>query len=119
MCREFKDEIDASHTQQLPYQAGWQDIKDLFRHAGAVVRADINVGIDGRAKGSGTVVFDTAKDAQNAISACSSHSPTHWPVNIVLMSEVDMYNGFEWYGRMLEVREVRIHSIPSPFPQLS
>ena len=27
-----------------------------------------------------------------------------------------MYNSFEWYGRVLEVREVRIHPIPSPIP---
>jgi RNA recognition motif. (a.k.a. RRM, RBD, or RNP domain) len=74
MRGEFEGETNAPHPQ-LPYQAGWQDIKDLFRHAGSVVRADINVGIDGRAKGSGTVVFETAKDAQNAISACSSHLP--------------------------------------------
>jgi RNA recognition motif-containing protein len=53
--------------QQLPYQAGWQDLKDLFRTAGAIVRADINVGYDGRPKGSGTVIFETAKDAQAAI----------------------------------------------------
>ena len=72
---------------QLPYQAGWQDIKDLFRHAGSVVRADINVGIDGRAKGSGTVVFETAKDAQNAISACSSYPTAHSPIGAILMSD--------------------------------
>ena len=54
---------------QLPYQAGWQDLKDLFRSAGNIVRADINIGADGRPKGSGTVIFETAKDAQQAISA--------------------------------------------------
>lgn len=55
--------------KQLPYQAGWQDLKDLFRTAGNIIRADINIGADGRAKGSGTVIFETAKDAQQAISA--------------------------------------------------
>lgn len=74
------------YVGNLPYQAGWQDLKDLFRNAGNIVRADINIGIDGRAKGSGTVVFETAKDAQSAIS---------------------MYHGYEWYGRTLEVREDR------------
>ena len=54
---------------QLPYQAGWQDLKDLFRTAGNIIRADINIGADGRPKGSGTVVFETSKDAQQAISA--------------------------------------------------
>ena len=53
---------------QLPYQAGWQDLKDLFRTAGNIIRADINIGADGRPKGSGTVVFETPKDAAQAIS---------------------------------------------------
>ncbi|PAV15283.1 RNA-binding domain-containing [Pyrrhoderma noxium] len=74
------------YVGNLPYQAGWQDLKDLFRTAGNIVRADINIGVDGRAKGSGTVIFETAKDAQQAIS---------------------MYHGYEWYGRTLEVREDR------------
>lgn len=70
---------------QLPYQAGWQDLKDLFRSAGNIIRADINIGADGRPKGSGTVIFETSKDAQQAVT---------------------MYHGFDWYGRTLEVREV-------------
>ncbi|KAF8499503.1 hypothetical protein JB92DRAFT_2743421 [Gautieria morchelliformis] len=74
------------YVGNLPYQAGWQDLKDLFRTAGNIIRADINIGADGRAKGSGTVIFETAKDAQQAIS---------------------MYNGYDWYGRALEVREDR------------
>jgi RNA recognition motif-containing protein len=44
-------------------------LKDLFRSAGNIIRADINIGADGRPKGSGTVIFETAKDAQQAISA--------------------------------------------------
>lgn len=56
------------NSLQLPYQAGWQDLKDLFRSAGSIVRADINIGLDGRPKGSGTVTFESTKDAQNAIS---------------------------------------------------
>jgi len=43
------------------------------------------MGPDGRAKGSGIVVFSTPEDAQNAIQ---------------------MYNGFDWNGRQIEVREV-------------
>jgi RNA recognition motif-containing protein len=58
---------ELSSVFQLPYQSGWQDLKDLFRSAGNIVRADINIGLDGRPKGSGTVVFETAKDAQTAI----------------------------------------------------
>ena len=69
----MKDEVLTS-VFQLPYQAGWQDIKDLFRKAGEVVRADINVGFDGRPKGSGTVLFATTQDAQSAIGMHNSFS---------------------------------------------
>jgi RNA recognition motif-containing protein len=53
----------------LPYQAGWQDLKDLFKTAGNIIRADMNIGVDGRPKSSGAVVFETPKDAQQAIHA--------------------------------------------------
>ncbi|KAE9409344.1 RNA-binding domain-containing protein [Gymnopus androsaceus JB14] len=81
------------YVGNLPYQAGWQDLKDLFRTAGNIVRADINIGADGRPKGSGTVVFETSKDAQQAIG---------------------MYHGFDWYGRILEVREDRFAGLSGP-----
>jgi RNA recognition motif-containing protein len=48
---------------------GWQDLKDLFRQAGDIIRADIHFGPDGNPKGSGSVTFTSATDAQNAISA--------------------------------------------------
>jgi RNA recognition motif-containing protein len=81
------------YVGNLPYQAGWQDLKDLFRTAGNIIRADINIGADGRPKGSGTVVFETPKDAQQAIT---------------------MYHGFDWYGRTLEVREDRYAGLSGP-----
>lgn len=101
-----------SFLPQLPYQAGWQDLKDLFRSAGNIIRADINIGADGRPKGSGTVIFETSKDAQQAISACRSLPSLTTAYDVGL----GMYNGFDWYGRVLEVREVRFafHTIPLP-----
>lgn len=74
---------------QLPYNVGWQDLKDLFRQAavtGSVIRADVHLAQDGRPKGSGIVAFDTPEDARNAIT---------------------QFNGYEWQGRNLEVREDR------------
>lgn len=38
-----------------------------MRQAGEVVRADIGMTFDGRAKGNGTVVFLNPQEAQNAI----------------------------------------------------
>ncbi|KAK5995790.1 putative RNA-binding protein [Cladobotryum mycophilum] len=77
------------YVANLPYNVGWQDLKDLFRQAarvGGVVRADVHMGPDGRPKGSGIVVFESPDDARNAIQ---------------------QFNGYDWQGRLLEVREDR------------
>ncbi|SCZ93873.1 BZ3500_MvSof-1268-A1-R1_Chr6-3g08940 [Microbotryum saponariae] len=72
--------------QGLPANAGWQELKDLFRAAGQIIRADVKTAPDGTPTGTGTVVFETSQDAQNAIA---------------------MYNGYEIDGAILEVREDR------------
>ncbi|KKZ64699.1 hypothetical protein EMCG_09403, partial [[Emmonsia] crescens] len=77
------------YVSNLPFNVGWQDLKDLFRqaaHQGAVVRADVHVDPSGRPKGSGIVAFESADDARNAIQ---------------------QFNGYDWQGRTLEVREDR------------
>ena len=68
----------------LPWSVGWQDLKDLFRQAGTVVRADIPVEYQNRSRGFGTVVMATVEDARKS---------------------VEMFNGFDWNGRKIEVRE--------------
>ncbi|KAJ6189541.1 hypothetical protein N7519_004449 [Penicillium mononematosum] len=64
-------------------------LKDLFRSAaqqGAVIRADVHTDPTGRPKGSGIVAFESPDDARNAIA---------------------QFNGYDWQGRALEVREDR------------
>lgn len=84
----------------------WQDLKDLFRKAGTVLRADVSLGPDNRSRGYGTVLLATAEDAGRA---------------------VDMYNGYDWQTRVLEVRPDRLPagnrdyagmcvSVHAPFP---
>lgn len=73
-------------TDQLPYNVGWQDLKDLFRQGGSVARADVHTSADGQPKGTGIVAFETPDDAANAIA---------------------QFNGYNWQGRVLEVREDR------------
>lgn len=79
------------YLQQLAYTVSWQDLKDLFRGAGNVVRSDINLGPDGRSKGSGVILFETAQEAQNAIQ---------------------QFNGYEFNGRHLDVKEDRFAGAP-------
>ncbi|THW14023.1 RNA-binding domain-containing protein [Aureobasidium pullulans] len=82
------------YVSNLPYTVGWQDLKDLFRqaaHTGNVIRADVHVTPDGRMKGSGIVAFDNPDDAQVAIQ---------------------QFNGYDWNGRVLEVREDRFAGPP-------
>jgi len=52
---------------QLPFHCQWQDLKDLFRQAGTIIRADVALGPDGRSRGFGTVVFGTDFDAERAV----------------------------------------------------
>jgi RNA recognition motif-containing protein len=72
---------------QLPYRVRWQDLKDLFRRAGSVLRADVALGPDNRSRGYGTVLLASAEDAGRAI---------------------DMFNGYSWQTRVLEVRPDRV-----------
>ena len=51
----------------LPHETTWQELKDIFRKAGDVVRADIPTDASGRSKGHGLVTFGTARDAAKAI----------------------------------------------------
>ncbi|KAI9038193.1 RNP domain protein [Aspergillus affinis] len=77
------------YVANLPFNVGWQDLKDLFRQAaqqGAVIRADVHTDPSGRPKGSGIVAFESPEDARNAIQH---------------------FNGYDWQGRALEVREDR------------
>ncbi|KAF9400427.1 hypothetical protein BGX21_004336 [Mortierella sp. AD011] len=50
------------YVGNLPYSVNWKDLKDLFRRAGAVDRADVFMNRDNRSKGSGTVSFETSHD---------------------------------------------------------
>ncbi|KAG0238455.1 hypothetical protein BGW41_008178 [Actinomortierella wolfii] len=76
----------------LPFAVDWKALKDMFRSAGPVERADVFTTRDGRSKGIGTVLYETAKDVPHAVR---------------------MFDGYEWMGRRLEVREVgiRLHLI--------
>jgi RNA recognition motif-containing protein len=54
--------------QQMSANIGWQDLKDLFRAAGEVVRADINMDhTTGLSKGTGVVVMSSKTEADAAI----------------------------------------------------
>uniref|UniRef100_V5EU81 RRM domain-containing protein n=1 Tax=Kalmanozyma brasiliensis (strain GHG001) TaxID=1365824 RepID=V5EU81_KALBG len=66
----------------LPFHCQWQDLKDLFRAAGNIQRADVAIGPDGRSRGFGTVLFTSQEDAQNAVR---------------------LYHGYEYSGRTLKV----------------
>ncbi|CAN6620288.1 serine/arginine (SR)-type shuttling mRNA binding protein Gbp2p [Trichomonascus vanleenenianus] len=83
------------YVGNLPYTVAWQDLKDLFREAGNVVRADVQRTYDGRSKGSGIVVFETADEARQAI---------------------DKFNGYVMNGRPIEVREDRFAASNSGMP---
>ncbi|CAG8797971.1 29850_t:CDS:2, partial [Racocetra persica] len=78
----------------LPFNCQWQDLKDLFRNAGNIIRADVSTNYDGRSRGFGTVLFATPEDARNAVG---------------------MYNGYEFQGRTI-AHHHNYHIGPPPIP---
>ncbi|KAJ3221908.1 hypothetical protein HK099_002976 [Clydaea vesicula] len=80
------EENNKSFKQKLPYNIAWQELKDLFREVGNVVRADVQLDHEGRSRGFGQVVMSTAEEAKNAVAS---------------------FNGKELSGRTIVVREDR------------
>ena len=76
------------------FRSQWQDLKDLFRQAGTILRADVALGPDGRSRGFGTVSFATEMDAERAVS---------------------MFNGYDFNGRLLKVHYDKFSS-QTPLP---
>jgi RNA recognition motif-containing protein len=58
--------------EKLPYRVRWQDLKDLFRKAGTVLRADVSLGPENRSRGYGTVLMGSREDAARAIGKLSA-----------------------------------------------
>lgn len=85
--RGYNDEPASKGTQlyvgNLSYDTTWKELKEHFKQAGEVVRADVMSSDNGRSKGFGIVRFERPVDAEAAISSL---------------------NGVELDGRPLEVR---------------
>ncbi|KAI8376776.1 hypothetical protein BD560DRAFT_62710 [Blakeslea trispora] len=73
------------HVSNLPLNASWQDMKDLFRKAGRVLHTDVHTDPGSRRpNGHGTVIFDDPHYTRIAL---------------------DMFHGYEWQGCRLQVEE--------------
>jgi len=55
------------YVGNLPFRTSWQDLKDVFKEHGQVIRVDIAEDWDGRSKGYATVLYETEDEAQSAI----------------------------------------------------
>lgn len=89
--REDRESVSAPgcsvYVGNLSWQVKWQDLKDHFKSAGDVVRADVMEDASGRSKGCGIVEFSNTQDAENAIEQLND-------------SDLD--------GRLIFVREDRV-----------
>ena len=52
---------------KLDFKVGWKKLKEVFSIAGTVKRADIKEDKDGKSRGMGTVTFEQAIEAVQAI----------------------------------------------------
>ncbi|KAI7892236.1 uncharacterized protein EV154DRAFT_195564 [Mucor mucedo] len=69
-------------VNNLPFSTTWQDLIDLFRHVGPVVRSEI-LTMNGHPKGSGFVRFEDAMTCERAI---------------------EKFHGYVYGGRHLDIR---------------
>lgn len=91
---------------QLPYTTSWQDLKDRFRQAGNIIRADVLLDTTGRSKGQGTVLFESAQDAQKAIRTFArSFSPTLLSGGSQEGHPAGMFDNTEFQTRIISVHE--------------
>jgi len=60
------------YVGNLSFHTSWQDLKDVFRHCGKIIRADILTLPNGRSKGAGVLLFETREEAQNAIASMNN-----------------------------------------------
>eukprot|EP00181_Compsopogon_caeruleus_P001936 CAMPEP_0184682586 /NCGR_PEP_ID=MMETSP0312-20130426/7857_1 /TAXON_ID=31354 /ORGANISM="Compsopogon coeruleus, Strain SAG 36.94" /LENGTH=213 /DNA_ID=CAMNT_0027134353 /DNA_START=103 /DNA_END=744 /DNA_ORIENTATION=+ len=65
----------------LPYSVRWQELKDVFRDCGNVVRADVLLTSDGKSRGMGTVVFETEQEAERAIESMNGAEMDGRPIH--------------------------------------
>lgn len=125
-------DLFCSHPFQLPFRVRWQDLKDLMRRAGTVLRADVSLGPDNRSKGTSPLiplqcVFSLA-DAGCILSGRTwdgldgesrGRDEGHWCVQTFSLAfrrtseltsprTTDMFNGYNWQTRILEVRPERL-----------
>lgn len=60
-------------SAQLPFRVRWQDVKDLFRRAGTVLRADVSLDPQtNRSRGHGSVLMGSREDGVKAIGEFSA-----------------------------------------------
>ncbi|CAB9520813.1 Myelin expression factor 2 [Seminavis robusta] len=74
--RTFRQDFQGTRVfvQGIPLDAKWQDLKDHFAIAGAVVFASVSVdSATGKSKGCGIVQFETSEMALHAIAEMRNH----------------------------------------------
>jgi len=70
------------YVGNLSWEATWMDLKDLFREAGNVLRADVVADKEGRSRGFGTVLFATTREAARAIQLFNDHEHQGRPLDV-------------------------------------
>lgn len=70
------------HVRNLPWSTSNEDLVDLFTTIGPVKKAEIQYEPNGRSRGSGVVEFDTAENAETAISKFTGYQYGGRPLSL-------------------------------------
>ncbi|XP_033752005.1 myelin expression factor 2-like isoform X1 [Pecten maximus] len=69
-------------VSNLDYKVTWKKMKDVFKLAGNVLRAEIKLDKDGKSRGIGTVVFEFPMEALQAISMFNNQTLFDRPMRV-------------------------------------
>lgn len=81
-------------VSNLDYRVTWAKLKDTFKAAGRVVRADIAEDADGKSRGHGTVQFETPLEAISAVGIMNGKPLLDRSMNVRLDRESPYYSMF-------------------------
>jgi RNA recognition motif-containing protein len=85
---------------KLPFSTTWQDLIDLFRHVGPVIRSEV-LTLNGHPKGSGFVRFEDAVTCEKAIGKsmiCTCQK------QLLIACFIEKFHGYMYGGRHLDIR---------------
>ncbi|WVO13530.1 hypothetical protein L204_101151 [Cryptococcus depauperatus] len=75
-------------VSNLPLSIQWQDLKDMLRPAGTIIRADVATDASGKPRGFGTALFGNEADAARAVAMFNEREVGGYRIRATLEKDI-------------------------------